>query len=419
MKREKIKGEAVTGVFIIVVAAMLLIPIIVYLLTQEGKWSIKERRTTAAYQAAETGVDRAIWKLNENPTNWASVAFGGTVAGYTGNTVYNVYASSNSTAVIAQYKVNITSGASSSEVLIISKGRDISTNEIRTLQVSFVSTGTISGDGINFLDFNEQWQARIYVHWGKVTSYTTMDATIAPWFPRKYCAGPIIGRDTDPTPPNTDGVEYWAFQNLGTPPQVNLAYYAQVAKNSVVPVSVGGGSISPGVASPAGSGYFPASLNGGSIKISGNYYFSSSTSVIYTDGDIHLEDPCFEDVFALICEGTVNFNSSGIPYTANVPSGAAIEYVKQVQMNPGYTYPGQGSPTYTITQCGFHGFLYSGGQFQKKPGAEFMCGVLRCDSTINAEDLTVYYDPSVTNNIKTTTGSSWKQNYWKEIQASW
>ncbi len=278
MNRKKIKGQALTGVFIIIVAAILLIPIIVYSLIQEGKWSIKERRTTAAYQAAETGVDRALWKLNSTPSGWGAVASGGTISGYTGATVYNIYASSNSTAVIAQYKVNITTTATPGQILIISKGRDISTNELRVLQVSYISSSTISS-GISASGGGFSWWSNTTVHWGPVYSYTSMDATNAQWFPRKFSAGPIIGRDTDPTPPNTDGIEYWAFQNI-SPPVVNLSYYQNLAQNSVIPASSGGGTIT-GTASPPGSGYFPNSL-----VIGGNYTFSSSTSVIYTPGNL-------------------------------------------------------------------------------------------------------------------------------------
>jgi Tfp pilus assembly protein PilX len=97
------KGQTLIVVLGILVIFMIFIPAIVYMTRQEALWTVKQKRTTAAFHAAEAGIDRAMWKLRENSTNWESVMAGGHFYGYMGLTPYDVYAGTDNTKLISQY----------------------------------------------------------------------------------------------------------------------------------------------------------------------------------------------------------------------------------------------------------------------------------------------------------------------------
>ena len=147
------------------------------------------------------------------------------------------------------------------EITIYSIGRDVSENEVRAIVVimeraEIESSLSVSGA--------VEYKPNMNVHWGPVVTYTSINHTNYPNFPRKFSLGQIAGRDTDPTEPNSDDKEYWAFEDLGTEQQILLSYYRDLAEKSMINCDQGGQQRikkktgnDTAVASPAGSGYFP------------------------------------------------------------------------------------------------------------------------------------------------------------------
>ncbi|MHB9155152.1 MAG: hypothetical protein ACYC5N_05585 [Endomicrobiales bacterium] len=416
----KNKGQTLIVILGILVIFMIFIPLLVSMVQHEAKWTVKQKKATAAFHAAEAGVGRALWKIKENTSNWATVTDGGSLAGYAGTTVYDLYAGSNTSKLSGQYKVSITNTANPGEVLIRSTGRDPGNSEVRGIEV------VLAKNSINAsMDVNSgiSWKPNLVVHWGPVVTYTSIDQAPSQWYPRKFSKGQIAGRDTDPTSTNSDGKEYWAFEDLTTPPQVDIAYYKDLAKKSLVPATVGGtkkikkatGS-SAAVADPPGSGYF-TSDNGSKIRFDG-YDFRSSTSVIYCETGLDFDNSTFLDVQAAIAETDVDFNADNTVYVASVPVNASVEYVKQKEENPGYTYPGEGSATYSVPGCGMHGFLYCGGVLNNAGGGASMTGVIKVIGNVSVNTMTVYYDASVASSVR-LTDSSFRQLSWREIKAAW
>jgi hypothetical protein len=416
------KGQTLVMIMGIVVVFMICIPPIIYMVQHEAKWTVKQKKTTSAFQASEAGIDRALWKLNEASSNWNSVVNGTPIPGYTGLATYDFYADAAGTNRIGQYKVLITTSQMPGEILVQAKGRDSMSDEVRAIEV--VLTRNAINGSLN-VDSGITWKPNMIVHWGPVVTFTSIDMAPSQWYPRKYSKGQIVGRDTAASAPNSDEKEYWAFEDLGNPPQIDLAYYKELAKKSQIPTSSGGGTIrkatgsSQAVATPAGSGYFRAADNGSKIRFFGSYDFRNSTSVIYVEGaGMDFANASFLDVQAALAEGNVDFNAGSTVYVASVPATAGTEYVKQKEMAAGYTFPGEGSATYSIASCGMHGFLYCGGALNNAGGNSVMVGAAKVIGDVTMNTFTIYYDAAVAGNIRLSS-TGFRRKSWREIHTSW
>jgi hypothetical protein len=419
----KKNGQALIGVLLALVIFMIFIPALVFMVRHEAQWTVMEKKTTSAFHAAESGIDRGMWKLRENSSNWANILGGGTITGYTGTTTYNLYADSDTTRVVGQYKVTIIAGSNTGEILIRSIGRDVSNAEVRGIE-AIVSRTTVNSSVS--CDGGVTWKPHLTVHWAPVTSYSSIDLTGGgDYFPRKYSTGAINPRDTNINPPNSDGKEYWAFQDLGDPPQIDLASYKALAQKSQIPLSSGGGEIRQAtgnnlaISSPTGSGYFRSADNGSKIRLFGSYSFTNSTSAIYVEGGIDFSNSSFLNLNAAIAEGSIDFNANNTVYVASVPASAYLEYVKKKEVTPSYTYPGEGNITYSISNCGMHGFMYSGGTLSGSGGNDAaLVGAVKVIGGITMNNFIIYYDAGVAGGVKISNATI-RQTSWKEIRATW
>jgi Tfp pilus assembly protein PilX len=414
------RGQTLIIVLGIVVVFLISIPVLVFMVGQESRWTVKAKKTTTAFHAAEAGIDRGMWKLKETTANWQTIMDGDPISGYSGTTVYNVAAGSGTSQVVAEYKVNIFQGPNPGEITVRSIGRDASTSEVRGVEVVLTKNAIDSSLSVSG---GLTWKPNLEVHWGPVVTFTSIDSSPSQYYPRKFSKGKIEGRDTNPTQLNSDGKEYWAFQNLGTEPQVKLADYRTLAKASVVPNTYGSGKIlkktgsAACVADPPGSGYFPIANSGGKIRLK-DYVLSATTCVIYSEGGIDMDNGSFVDVRAIIAEGDFDFNAKSAVYVANVPATAAKEYVKQKEVSAGYMFPGEGSATYNVAGCGMHGFLYCGGNLTNAGGGSIIVGVAKVIGDVTMNTCTIYYDDTVAENI-ILSDSAVRQVSWKEFKASW
>lgn len=410
------QGQALIVILGILVIFMISIPAVIYMVQHEGKWTVKQKRTTGAFQAAETGIDRALWRLKENDTNWATVMGGGSIAGYTGTDIYNVFSGTTNTKLMGQYKVRITSRAALGEVEILSIGKDPDSNEVRAIEVVYAITPTGSIDSALNVDGILDWKPNMGVEWGPVTSYNSITKS-PPNHPRLISKGLIEGKDSDPTPPNTDGKQYWSFQDIGNPPQIDLAEYRRIAKDETIVV--------PGDLGIATSRFFKRSdgqysgliTNGSQVDFTNEY--TNANAVIYIEGTggARLSNKSFTAVKALICEGDVTYKAKGISYTATIPPNAKNEYQSDLSY---WNSKFEGKTTYTIPNCGFSGFMYCGGNWTTAGGNATMFGVIKIIGTMSFNTFDLYFDPAVSSNIKlVNTAGDAKQKSWREVKVPW
>lgn len=275
----------------------------------------------------------------------------------------------------------------------------------------------------------------MYVHWGPVVSFNNIKlkgaAKNREW-PQKYSTGYIDPRDTNPTAPNTDNLEYWAYETMGTPPPVDLDYYRLQAKaSSGVPLPI---ISSGGTANPPGSGYFDQK---GTITFS-SYQLNDSNKVIFIERakNVMIQDtpgsPTFINCKAMIIlGGKIHMHVYGQTLTASVPTDAWEQYQSGTVTNQSIAdsgaageYPGDAgfhftNPTYDIPNCWFHGYLYVN---RFKCGwstvNSAMQGVLDVGSQWNANNKSIYYDPAISSAIKIFQNNVSRAS-WQRIKATW
>ncbi|MBI3292602.1 MAG: hypothetical protein HYZ73_07325 [Elusimicrobia bacterium] len=432
------RGQTSVIVLGTLVVLLVVIPSVVWLLQGDTKGAVRQTRTTKAFHLAEAGIDRGAWKLSESLQVWTDAKNGVPISGYTGTTEYTEVAGGS-------YKIAFSSGPGTGEVTVTAKGRDQSTNEIRTLQVIFERTAVndpVQTGGTN------QWQPNLTVHWGPVISYGQMTLSggqTTTYWPHKIAKGAIDPWDTNPAAPNSDQTRnYEAFRtDLGSPPQLDLDDYRTQAQSSVVPDpgAIGGGSNGGQSAAWLGTGYFDGS---GEVRFK-SYQLNNSSAVIFVEtGNVKIEDTnsnrSFLRVNALVvANGNIHIHAKGLAsYTFPVPANAWQQYVSGTVVNPSSPdtsasneYPGDNgyhtvSPTYTapsaldppgLTGVVFHGLL-STYQFHCAGGNNLIVGVAMVTTTMEVNTMVIYYDPAISDTIRLTSVTL-KRKSWQEIVTTW
>ncbi|MEM4368547.1 MAG: hypothetical protein QXO21_06020 [Candidatus Anstonellales archaeon] len=164
MKRNS--GQSVAMVVIILMFFSLAIISITFYLHHESLWTLKEKRSTTAFHLAEAGVDRAYWKLTEDPNNFDKILNGEVIPLYDGTTSFADVSG-------GEYKIWITSDTEPNTIKIISVGRDNSKNEIRAIEVKYRKEkveAAIQADGV----FSA---GNFDVHWGPILATEQLSAT--------------------------------------------------------------------------------------------------------------------------------------------------------------------------------------------------------------------------------------------------
>lgn len=435
----------------ILLLSIIFLPLVIQLLQTESVQSVNHRKSTVAFQLAEAAVAKGVSKLIESRMNWNNAITGTPLNGYKNDVEYNDLSG-------GKYKINLASGITPGTVLIIGKGMDDSSRETRVIEATYSG---IDPDAPALL-FNQGQAlggANYYsVHWGSIKSWGNLNYLKDFSYPRIISSGYISVRDSDPTPPNTDSVVYWAYRStMGSPPTPDLAYYKQKAMNSIVPSSSTTGEIrhpngSSVARNPPNSGYFSSAwaLQAGEDMIldkfsflpegMGNLYeFRSSTSVLYFDIiQVNSSFPfllrTFLDVEAVIINGSeggiVNSTVPYMVYGATIPESAPYQYqgnrTWKVGTPTGQTvwsstfsavYAQANRCCYNITNLQIHGYVYLSDPVTSR--ATFL-GVAQ-QNTTNASwstDSRVYYDSNVLNNIVWTTNSIYRIS-WKESGDPW
>ncbi len=211
------------AVLAILLVFMILLPALILWLQQDTKMAVKSQKNTLAFNLAEAGVDRGMWKLKSSTATFSDALAGNIIAGYNFDSTFTDITGGT-------YRIRFSSGPAAKQVTIWAEGRDSANNQTRSIK-EVVQNQTIYSALMN--GGNVSWSKGLGIYWGSVVSQgnlTLVDDNVAGWyFPRKYAKGVVIGtalnpRDVNgPTPPNTDNVEWWSGYDVPDVPVLDFA----------------------------------------------------------------------------------------------------------------------------------------------------------------------------------------------------
>jgi len=475
-------GQVFAIVIMILMFFVIAIGMITFFLHQESKWTIKEKRSTTAFHLAEAGLDRGYWKLIEKTDNWDNILKGQTIPLYDGTTTFTDVPG-------GEYKIYISSMQSEGDeelVRILSVGRDLSTNEVRAIEAIYKRIKGL--DSAVTVGKGQEWKKGFWVHWAPVISYGNIDLKGDQddvYWPKRLAKGMIDPWDTTPPtnlyPPGSSEADEnycgWAFnEDLGNPPEIDLGYYREKAKQTVIPYPDdpdGIGTISSDKdpwknAAGQYTGYFPDA----SEVIFKGYNWQCSTGVIFIENatkNVKLEkgskgkgkaerEPFLRLEALVSARGNMHLHSDGITnYSVKVPKNAYKQYLAGKPRNAatdtadhvhpdtslpneypgdlGYHNSGDGSNTITLpsifdtkkytkntitaTGVAFHGFLYAGAEQEHCAGGKnIVVGCVYAKGGLDVDTIIIYYDAEVGESVK-LTGNVIRRKSWKEVLLKW
>ncbi len=216
------KGQILPVVAVIMLFLLVIVPVLVSWLDNQVRWSRKVQRKSVAFNLAEAGIDRGVWKLKSSTGTWDMAVKGIPIEGYNFDKIYTDVKGGT-------YRIKFSSGPGTRQVTIIAEGRDDTTNEIRAIKAVYQNQ-TIPGSIIS--------RGQVYLgnafecHWGPVMAHGNIeltDAVIAKkYYPRKFSRQvvkslPSYPRDTNGLdPPNTDNLEWWSDYPVPDLPILNF-----------------------------------------------------------------------------------------------------------------------------------------------------------------------------------------------------
>lgn len=432
------KGFFLVVALLALIVAAIFLPALYFVTHNESSWSVREKKKTVAFQMAEQGLDRGVWKLQESDDVWNMVSTGTEITGYHWDSVYRSTDTANASE--GEYKIKLTTGADGSGyVTIQSIGRDKSTDEVRAVEAEY-SKIPIQG-GLQTRGAL-QYKPGLIVHWGPVVDFTNITQSPSTYYPRKICKGYITGRDTDPnTPnghdfflawPNPATYDYNSYQTkLGNPPTIDLSSYKTIAKNSSVPQMppYTGNQGSAQTSSPTGSGFYTGDVTVNKVGSGGSssqyaYTLNCPTCVIYIQGKAQFQNTTSQmNVRALIVESDFNPNgNTGQPdIVVQIPAHADREYYHPTALptwTSNFASTGTGG-NYYVKNARVRGYVYVGGDMSNSGGTDpVFIGILDIAGTMSANNVDVYYDATISTSVLALNMKP-QPIYWREVMLNW
>lgn len=446
---KNVRGNSLALFVVLLLVVMMFFPLVIQLLQSESKQSVNYLKSALAFQVAESAVVKGVAKLSENRSNWLNAAAGIPIDGYRDD---RVYADLNG----GSYKVAFHVGSTPGSVLVVGKGRDDSTKEVRVIEAEYApyapDTALIFNKGFTGNDDNGDL---IEAHWGAVRSYGNSIYRLEKAFPRLYSSG-STKRDADPTLPNTNNVDNWSFQtDMGAAPFPDLAYYKTKAMNSFVPTTTPTGEIRRNdaaavVRNPPNSGYFQESLNPSKQIFFdkqaalpeglGNLYeYKSSTSVIYIESNEFTSTVQFQRVFldveaVILGKGTFSLSNSTVTFKvfgATIPAAAQGHYMGTTVWQAGFPtaasvwssdfaadFAKPNHCCHNIPNVQIHGYLYAYRHDWGKSSKVVGVAHSGSSSDMYRDNEKVYFDPEVLKNVVWATSPIHLLS-WKETGRDW
>jgi hypothetical protein len=406
------KGFALVITILILVIMSILVPAMIWWSTQDSKSSVAKMHSDRALHLAEAAVDRGYWKLIESSENFTLTA----TQPLTNYNFDKVYTDMDT----GLYTIKISSDPVSSNKRIIEGiGYVPSQGIVRKIKAVYINQ-TTSTHSI-YANHSIYLGGAVRVHWGPVMAGVSIDTHNAT-YPRFYSGGSIDPYDMDPSPPNTDDLQWWSYYEVPPMTSIDLDYYKMEAQN-------------------AGS---PPYTCGTSYYIEGNKSFKgchdSSGNVYYVTGDVRFRAGAggnfiVGDVIAL-GDITIQGSGGGVgSYDATIPSKAWEEYgadwsqyltydptapaTYEEAVSSGYEAV---SKTYHIDNVVIHGMLFVGGSMGLTGGGNAVVhGLIMSsnDSVESGSNFDLYFDDTISIQAQ-TSGTNLTQESWEEISnASW
>lgn len=206
------KGQMLVAILLASMVLAIMIPVVIMWLNREAVWTVKEQKSTVAYNLAEAGIQRGVWKLKSSTAAWTQASKGEVIPGYNFDISYEDISG-------GKYRIKFSSGPDSKSVTILSEGQSYSPQETRAIRAVYKNQ-TIPGAMITKGIIT--WANAFSAHWGPIMAHnniTITDANAAKdYFPRKFsrqvvsCNQAGYPRDQNGLlPPNTDssGADEW------------------------------------------------------------------------------------------------------------------------------------------------------------------------------------------------------------------
>ncbi|OGS27995.1 MAG: hypothetical protein A2297_00865 [Elusimicrobia bacterium RIFOXYB2_FULL_48_7] len=436
-------GQAIVIIILIVMVFLILIPLNVFFLDQESKFSVMEKRTTSAFHCAEQGADRGYWKLLEKQGYWAAILAGTQIDGYCFDVVYT-------STFGGTYAVNITTTDDTKERKIISIGRSADGSEIRTVEIILRKSlveGAIQAKGVTSMGAAE-------VHWGPVLSTTQIDPTskafpvlrsklgIAGAAATCVHSGHNLGRP-DTTPPQSNSTAFcthawypagwYQWQNFDTDitdPTVDLNALKLAAQSQgryyTTAVAGDGNNINDDPAVVGGMAY---------ATYLATYYTPSKVRYFDLSGqEATFSGGTFMEGTIIVINGNLNFsgNHDG-DYYWPVPAEAWKQYCA-INTAAAGQWPGDaaGMPTPTSAfqdaqyrfahpgqKISFHGIIYvKNGVFKMSGNTNIHGAVIVVNGSVTTVgNPGIFYDPDVANYVGFDGAIT--RTSWREIKMAW
>ena len=203
------KGFILPLVVLILAFLIIVVPIMVKWVQDDTRISVKDQKSSVAFNLAETSVDRGYWKIKGSTSAFEQAATGVAIAGYRFDATYRDIPGGT-------YRIYLASGPLADQVTITGEGRDSDSRETRAIQAVYTNTsvpGAIIAGGLLSATGSS------VVHWGPVMAMgniTVSGSAANNGFPRKLSRQTVLPFDPtgDTNPPNTDSLEWWSNYNV-------------------------------------------------------------------------------------------------------------------------------------------------------------------------------------------------------------
>lgn len=210
------RGQVLAGVILILMVLLIMVPAMVQWVQVETRAAVKSQKTTTAFNLAEAGVERGMWKLKSSTSTFATAQAGHALAGYAFDVTYTDVDGGT-------YRISMTSTVynGSACMLVWGEGRDAKNKEVRSIQAvyqNFSVPGAIIAAG-NLLDASGS-----SVHWGPIMAMGRITSYAAANYPRKLSKQDVLPWDANGlTPPNTDNAMWWSGYDVPELPIFDFA----------------------------------------------------------------------------------------------------------------------------------------------------------------------------------------------------
>lgn len=321
------RGAVLAGVLMALLLLMIFIPPMVVFVQNEAVQTVKQKRATTAFYAAMAGVDRVLYHLKSSTATFDDVLDGNPPGGYKFDQIYTDIPT-------GAYTVAMASTSTKAEIVVYSHGRDPDAKEFRRIEVKLKRDSVVAAiysPGVSITG-----SAKIF--WGPAMSKTNMSMTGSAneLYPRKFARGSITAtggyatRDASSAAPNTDGIEWWSYNEPPGVPDaldIDLDYYREQAKAQAG---------CPAGGSPAGSCYYLTAQQWSNpqSETDKTYFFESDAKFT---GSKHLRG-------FMVVMGNLTVTGSGYGtncgncatvsgygcYVGSAPATAYLEYQKNV-----------------------------------------------------------------------------------------